>query len=119
MLPCDWCQKFGHVWFQCPDPKRPADWKPDRLTMATVKAAVAGVRHGAKFIAEVPDGTKMIQFGDKVIAAGPNTPASYVTDGGLVPIKPKRGRPKTITDMKAYKAEKARERRAAAREAKK
>lgn len=43
MLPCDWCQKVGHPWFECPDPKRPVGWKPDRLKRIGAGSAVTQV----------------------------------------------------------------------------
>jgi hypothetical protein len=80
---------------------------------------------GAIFVAYVPDGTHLHTYGNHVIAAGPNLPASIVTKGGLVPIispesqLKKGGRPKTVGNRKVYKAEKAREyRKKKAQEAK-
>ena len=120
MLPCDICGKSGHPWFDCAQRgTKPIGWKPERLSRPA-QAHEIGIRYGTKFIAEVPEGTKLIVHGDKVIAAGPNLQPSYVTDDGLVPIKPKKpGRPATGFDKKAYDRAKAAERRAAAREAKK
>ncbi len=130
MMNCEFCGSPAHVWFNCP--KKPDGWKPDRLRPSSRKAtskeakrvapapALAGpikldggerpasIRSGTKFIAEIPEGTRLIAHGDKV--AAPNLPASYVTDGGLVPIK--LGRPRIHPDRKAYKAAKERERRA-------
>lgn len=90
------------------------------------------VRGGTKFIAEVPEGTKLTAYRGDVIAAGPNLPPHFVTADGLVPIVAteekqvlvdnpivgaqaprKAGRPATGFDRKAYQRQKAKERRAA------
>lgn len=108
ILPCDWCGKFGHAYFACPDPKKPAGWKPDRLkgvkppipTKTIVKPS--GIEREFKVTPqELAD-----NFG--VILAKDEPPPTEVYAG-----KRGRGRPKTIDDMRAYKAKKERERRAA------
>lgn len=73
---------------------------------------------GTKFIAEVPPGTKLMSYGNRVIAAGPDLQPSIVTSNGLVPLTvpvtelKKGGRPRTVENRKVYKADKERERRA-------
>lgn len=73
---------------------------------------------GTKFVAEVPEGTQLVVYGNHVLAAGPNLRPSIVTKDGLVPLTvpvseiKTGGRPRLHPDRKAYKAEKERDRRA-------
>ncbi len=73
---------------------------------------------GATFVAEVPAGTELLTYGNRVLAAGPGLAPSIVTSKGLVPLMTplaelkKGGRPRTVEDRAAYKADKERDRRA-------
>lgn len=70
-------------------------------------------------MAYVPEGTQLLSYGNRVLAAGPGLVPSIVTKDGLVPITmpldqmKKGGRPRTRTpeEWKAYKADKERQRR--------
>lgn len=103
MLPCDICGKTVHSWFDCPQRgTKPPGWKPDRL-----------ITQPGKLIAEVPAGTRITSFTGKVIAVAPDTPPGVLRGDkfeALMFDQPKRGkgRPRSIDDMKAYKAEKQR-----------
>ncbi len=55
-------------------------------TQISVPSGEHPVIAGAKFIAEVPAGTMLKSFGNKVIASGPGLVPSIVTKDGLVPI---------------------------------
>lgn len=74
---------------------------------------------GAKFVAEVPEGTQLLRYGNRVLAAGPGLAPSIVTMDGLVPLTvplselKMGGRPKTMTpeQRKEYKRLKEQERR--------
>lgn len=107
---CEFCHSPAHIWFNCP--KKPDGWKPDRLkgvrppapTKVTVKPN--GVDHQFKVTPqELAD-----NFG---VILAKDAPAPTETH-----LKRGRGRPKSIDDMKAYKAEKARKRRAKLKAAK-
>lgn len=100
ILPCDWCGKEGHVWFQCPDPKRPPTWKPDRLKKRSERKVVVISGSSREGLKTDP------------------SPSNFLTDEDALDPVPiveaemkRRGRPQTITDMLAYKAEKERQRR--------
>lgn len=128
MIPCDICGKSGHVWFACPlRSTKPADWKPDRLTKSTVKARDAA-RSGSRCIPPPVDTKgRVAQPGSapkhrsEATVSGSHPDASsevHEPRAGSNPapipliIGKRRGRPQTITDMKAYKADKERQRRA-------
>jgi hypothetical protein len=86
MHPCDICGKTSHVWFNCPlRDTKPKDWKPERLLTKS---------------------TAPLESRTRRIGSAKESPTVDTAP------KPKRGRPKTITDMAAYKAAKQREYRA-------
>jgi hypothetical protein len=72
---------------------------------------------GAKFVATVPEGTQLLSYGNRVLAAGPGLAPSIVTSKGLVALTvpvgdlKKGGRPKTVEDRQAYKRDKEQKRR--------
>lgn len=133
MLPCDICGKTSHPWFDCPKRStKPADWKPERLIYGGGRKAGKTLRqHHAQpaaidvetqtseilHIALPPpsDGQvailEAIEQGRKMIAE------TFRLQAG----KRAPGRPKSIDDMRSYKAQKQREyrqRKAAEKEAK-
>lgn len=88
---CAYCSSPNHVWWDCP--KKPAGWKPPKaaprlIVVDSVKGHASG------------DGTddRPVQMIEQAVA--------------LVVAKRGRGRPKSIPDMRAYKAEKAKAYRA-------
>jgi hypothetical protein len=93
---CEYCGSPAHVWYDCR--KKPDGWKPERMA-ADAAGRVGYERQGTGYDPH---------------AAGPE----LVGRDKAPPAKRGRGRPKTIKDMRAYKAQKAREYRAAKREAK-
>lgn len=87
MHPCDICGKTSHVWFNCPlRDTKPKDWKPERLSQHPAAKIMAGLQEALD------------------VAKGNAEPYAVHKRGP--------GRPKTITDMAAYKAQKQREYRA-------
>jgi len=49
-------------------------------------------RPGMKFIWEARKGDRLIAYRGKVIVLNPNFPAAYVTEKGLIPIKPRKAK---------------------------
>jgi hypothetical protein len=102
-LPCDICEKMGHPWFDCPKRStKPPDWKPERLTRAKPDLPANRVRHVSDASPAPASGLDLARRTDgpieqHVLASARPAPTSQRTIG----------RPKTITDMKAYKREKA------------
>lgn len=96
---CAFCSG-PHVWWDCR--KKPDGWKP---TVKAESKIVAGLRQAVDHAS------------GKELAAVVTT--VHVSDGAVVSVKRGRGRPKSIDDMRAYKAAKAREyRKKKAQEAK-
>ncbi len=106
---CEFCGSPAHVWFNCT--KKPDGWKPERLTRAKPNLPDAGIRHDRPADAAIASrvgagrGPNRIDGARDVLATAESAAAT----------KRPRGRPKTIADMKAYKAQKERERRAKAK----
>lgn len=79
---------------------------------------------GAKFVADLPPGTQLMAYGNRILAAGPGLAPSIVTSAGLVPLSvplvdlKRGGRPKTVEDRKEYKRLKEQKRRDAAKASK-
>ncbi len=102
---CEFCHSPAHIWFNCP--KKPDGWKPDRLKgvkpPAPIKTTVKskGVEREFKVTPqELAD-----NFGVILAKDAPPPTDIYAPKRG-------RGRPKSIEDMRAYKAKKAKEYRA-------
>jgi hypothetical protein len=105
MQPCDICGKTSHVWFNCPlRDTKPKDWKPKRLSKNQPLAAV--MPHSTEPALEqvLSDSRK-----DLINPSSGHCDTGVRGAGEAVIPKPKRGRPKTIADMAAYKAAKQRE----------
>lgn len=47
-------------------------------------------RPGMKFVCEMRPGDRLIVYRGKVIVVNPNFPPEYVTEKGLVPMKPRK-----------------------------
>jgi hypothetical protein len=97
---CEFCNSPAHHWFDCK--LKPSGWKPERLKKSTAARKDVPVQARRQLEPrETPRG--------EIQLAGTQAP----------PVEPilgkRRGRPQTITDMKAYKAQKERERRAKAK----
>lgn len=84
---CAYCSSPNHVWWDCP--KKPDGWKPDNPFRSRAMHLVS------------TRGSKPIPVNVALLDAS-----------GATPLKRGRGRPKSITDMCAYKAEKAKAYRA-------
>lgn len=104
---CAYCSSPNHVWWDCP--KKPAGWKPAART-----ATIAHVDHRKTSLTAAI--TKVLAETGEAAFAPIEVAAERIAkiENVLLADAPKRrrGRPKSITDMRAYKAEKAKAYRA-------
>lgn len=127
MLPCDICGKSGHSWFDCPDrKKKPEGWKPPRLAKhfappaadvvmadgSTKHVVYAGGRKAGKMASVQKIANALREKGVSVVDLNEPIKDALISKPADPELRPGRGRPKSIEDMKAYKAEKQRKYRA-------
>lgn len=105
---CAYCSSPNHVWWDCP--KKPDGWK----LAPAVRSISMPSRHGGKSLVVAQAVENALDRGKTVLNLATGEVRGPGSAKDITPIEPKRGRgrPKSITDMRAYKAEKAKAYRA-------
>lgn len=118
MLPCDICGKSRHSWFDCPErSKKPEGWKPERLRKPVGENPfLVGSPYRAQLEALTTSKAVVMPQAIDLTPGQVPEPVAFIsaTKGeAFVETKRGKGRPKSIADMNAYKAEKQRQYRKA------